>query len=100
MKIVERGALFLDEVRPGWATRIDPDTLDLASSCDCVLGQLYQSEHPRSRRPPYESYDRMVDELDLGYDRVGRLGFVSWGRAKYENMTAAWRREIAKRQPS
>ena len=38
---VSKGALHLDQVRPGWAWQIDPGTLDLGSECHCVLGQLY-----------------------------------------------------------
>ena len=35
------GALFLDARLPGWHRSIMLDQLDLASTCDCVLGQLF-----------------------------------------------------------
>lgn len=38
---VARGAAHLDQVRPGWFTRIDVGTLTLHSGCRCILGQLH-----------------------------------------------------------
>lgn len=38
---VARGAAWLDSVHPGWERRIDLASLDLASSCRCVIGQLF-----------------------------------------------------------
>lgn len=35
------GAELLDEKCPGWASEISLDTLDIDSSQNCVLGQLY-----------------------------------------------------------
>lgn len=40
----ERGAALLDEQRPGWEHRIDLAELDLASLCQCVLGQLFRHD--------------------------------------------------------
>lgn len=38
---VHDAALLLDAARPGWATRVDLDRLNLASNHDCILGQAY-----------------------------------------------------------
>src|SRR6266567_5538618 len=38
-----RGAALLDQHWPGWAHAVEPQRLDLASSEDDVLGQLYGS---------------------------------------------------------
>lgn len=38
---VQRGAALLDQVRPGWHTRIDITRLNLGSCDRCVLGQEY-----------------------------------------------------------
>lgn len=99
MRIVERGAQFLDEAEPGWVDRIDLDELDLGSGCNCVLGQLYLSEHPRTRNK-WDAYSRKAEELGIDPDsyQAARLGFMEWGRARFDNMTAAWRREIQKRR--
>lgn len=38
---VDKGAAALDRRRPRWFTKINCKTLNLANSCDCVLGQIY-----------------------------------------------------------
>jgi hypothetical protein len=38
---VQTSATVLDKYKPGWANRINPDILNLASPCTCVLGQLF-----------------------------------------------------------
>lgn len=38
---IRRGATLLDEKRPGWREKVDPDVLDLDSGGLCVLGQAY-----------------------------------------------------------
>lgn len=38
---VERGARLLDEIAPGWETRINLETLDLESTYSCICGQLF-----------------------------------------------------------
>lgn len=38
---VQRGANLLDQVRPGWHTRVDITRLHLGSCTRCVLGQLF-----------------------------------------------------------
>lgn len=37
---VARGAAWLDQVVPGWERKIDLSRLDLADSCQCILGQV------------------------------------------------------------
>ena len=99
MKIVDRGAKLLDEIEPDWYEKIDLERLDLGDSCNCVLGQLYQVEHPRIR-DKVASYERKGKELgiDPWSAQAGRLGFIEYGRARYSNMTAAWRRAILRRR--
>jgi hypothetical protein len=38
---VQRGASLLDTKFPGWVDQVDLSTLDLASGCDCILGQRF-----------------------------------------------------------
>lgn len=38
---VRLGAMLLDGGLAGWRTRIDRERLDMASACDCILGQLF-----------------------------------------------------------
>lgn len=42
---VADGVLYLDHHRPGWAFLVDLATLDLASPCLCVLGQVTGLQH-------------------------------------------------------
>lgn len=37
---VSRGVALLDEKRPGWWERVDPERLNMQTACGCVLGQL------------------------------------------------------------
>lgn len=37
---VRKGAEWLDQMHPGWATRIDPTTLDLRNETSDVLSQV------------------------------------------------------------
>ena len=39
---VERGAALLDEKVPDWFEKIDTSSLSMTSSCNCVLGKLFQ----------------------------------------------------------
>lgn len=85
---IARGAALLDEQRPGWRDEIDVETLDLASECDCILGQLHGD------------YLEGVDMLDLNLpDRVA-CGFdiLSGVRDEdkaYARLTAEWRQALA-----
>src|SRR6185503_2042721 len=40
---VMKGAVHLDQVRPGWAWEIDPYTFDIAHPCRCVFALLFGS---------------------------------------------------------
>ena len=58
-----KGAALLDNAYPGWAGKINIETLDLSGARMCVLGQLYGSseagckalcqDNHRAFRPPY-----------------------------------------------
>lgn len=60
---VSRGAKLLDSALPGWANKINVETLDLSGARMCILGQLYGSseagckalgtDNHRSFRPIY-----------------------------------------------
>jgi len=58
---VAAGAAWLDQHEPGWLDRIDAWGLDLASSCRCILGQVYGSF--------YAAPDTVLDQAAaLGFD--------------------------------
>lgn len=56
---VARGAAYLDETRPGWAARIDTETLNMSSTTDCVLGQLNNGDYWSA--PEIEAADETGD---------------------------------------
>jgi len=98
------GATILDVMRPGWADEIKVADLDLGSCSACVLGQLFGSYNTGAERlfalqaqPNVPSYlNPAIDDAAcasgfLATDRTGRP------LMRYNNLTAAWKREIAKR---
>jgi hypothetical protein len=90
----ERGALFLDLAIPDWEDKIDLRDLDLSQGCKCVLGQI----NPAGARLRQDRFDRALDALGLGYQDAARLGFIVWGRQRYDMLTAGWRRLIEARR--
>jgi hypothetical protein len=48
-EIVERGAAVLDEAAPGWPDAVNTTRLDVRTSPDCVLGQVFGSYHGARR---------------------------------------------------
>ena len=83
------GAAFLDGQVPGWAGQVDLATLDLADSCDCVLGQLGGS------------FQDTVEDLHLSQDDAVDLGFTIPPDESYHRwaeLDAAWAREIVTRR--
>lgn len=97
------GAALLDIIRPGWANDIQPERLDLSSCTSCVLGQLY-GRYDVGAEKLFAMRDsegnRDVSDVDAP---AARAGFVWEERCDpnpdryYGNLTAAWKREIAKR---
>jgi hypothetical protein len=90
---VERGAEFLDEKLPGWEEKINLRTLDLGSTCKCVVGQLYK-EGPRD----HAAYDRGLDVLGIPDGMTARLGFNTWGRQTFTRLTESWKDLIRQRR--
>ena len=92
--LAQEGAQFLDEVNPGWWTKIDKDRLGMASSKNCIIGQLYGNN--------------VEGERKLGIaDQVTKLGFhipvynILWLltlQNPWHKLSKAWKQEIADRQ--
>lgn len=62
---VARGAAHLDQVRPGWESRIDVGTLTLHDECGCILGQLCGNFF---RGLKALEIDRYPDAEDYGFE--------------------------------
>ena len=93
---VVKGAQLLDRCRPGWATEVNPDRLDLRLEEDDVLGQLYGTYHLG------------LDELTVCEPAAARCpgGLAVWHGfqvhdadppAVYAQLTA-WRAAVARRR--
>jgi hypothetical protein len=107
-KRVRHGAELLDRILPGWFLQIDVETLDLAASCNCVLGQLAVDIVPRRQwfrawrkggdRPEYaEAYE----QLKLTHAKAASHGFnLDNDNYGYDELTTEWKRYIARRQRS
>lgn len=87
---VANGVEWLDERWPEWVRAINLDDLDLADSCNCVLGQ---------RRG---DFDEALDSEDMSLDDAVRNGFYaghpSQNRDAYVALNAMWRRVIEARR--
>ena len=59
---VERGAAYLDSVKPNWADRVDLRSLDMDDSYLCVAGQVFGAY---GRLPYLAERREMSDELFL-----------------------------------
>lgn len=93
---VQRGAAWLDAVRPGWERDIDPANLDLSHTERCVLGQVGQAVAVENGITLlYSGYDEILSEYGSGHatclatlraavagdplEWSYRHGFNSWG---------------------
>lgn len=109
-KAARNGALLLDRLMPGWATKIDVDSLDLSDTRRCVLGQLFASEERRDKYSEewYGGFDYawdMVQDLyicdiskrhEYVLHRMSYNGFAGRDILSYA-LTTAWQREITER---
>jgi hypothetical protein len=120
---VAAGAAFLDEHDPDWwkagvERAIDLDSLDLAETSRCVLGQRCPLEvlssyigHPvewlddHDRDHGYDAYLRYLCKLPSSFERLdwaAARGFITEDDEdeadSWDDLTAEWRRVIAERR--
>lgn len=95
---VARGIKYLDARHPGWASSVTPDKIDLDSSTNCVLGQVYgdYNEHPVIR-------DRFLGLLAWSW--AHRHGFVAdhnggyrWPNPDRMRLEDLWVMEVRQRR--
>ena len=78
---VRRGAALLDKMQPGWAKQINTTTLEMGSSCDCILGQLYGD---------YIDGAKAIGLCSI-YQRI-HYGFSTCG--KWSDLDRLWKSEV------
>lgn len=96
-----RGAAYLDDADPGWPTRLDPATLELADGAHCVLGQLHGGFRDgllRARVLDLSSAPlASLSPVDLGFQARRDLG-DEIEALDYAFLNRAWREAVAERQ--
>lgn len=88
---VAKGAQLLDQHRPGWRDSIKPQTLNIDSCRDCVLGQVFGSY--------YVGLVKLwpTNREDGRYVRPSDYGFANLFTASHEtaqSLHATWRAEV------
>lgn len=102
---VRRGIVLLNEKNPGWLDDIDIKDLDLASSCYCVLGQLYNgfirgAYTLFNGEGNFVEYGRYGFEYNSNYDYLNnqKAELDEWGDSAwdwgYPELEAVWKREL------
>lgn len=95
-----RGAAYLDEADPGWHTRLDAATLELADGAHCVLGQLhggFRTGLLRARVLDLSSAPlASLSPVDLGFQARRDLG-DEIEALDYAYLNRAWREELDRR---
>lgn len=94
-----KGAAWMDENAKGWHKLVDPENLDMASSCDCVWGQAFERFH-------YGKVKMKVDPIEYGltFDLFDVEETDQDGKPRYKfeavfpMLTEAWKAEIVKRR--
>jgi len=95
------GAAYLDGVDPGWHTRLNPATLELADGAQCVLGQLHGGFRAglfRARILDLSSAPlASLSPVDLGFQARRDLG-DELEALDYAFLNRAWREAIRQRR--
>lgn len=105
---VAEGAEFLDAILPGWRDLIDADSLNVASICSCVRGQLVG---PYRERPTAELVMAAIEAFNepltaawskqptpfpvaLGMDIEALSDYPEFSDEQFEILTEAWQRAV------
>ena len=86
---VQRGAAWLDRVRPGWEDDIDLTSLEMSECARCIVGQIWGLADRANTPTPAYHYDE-----DYGFDVFD--GDISQGA--YEKLAEEWRDLITSRR--
>lgn len=114
---VQRGAFLLDTQFPGWVDQVDLSTLNLASGCDCILGQKFGDFACGARatglsvetasvslgarsRAQLEEHGFLVDiDVRVHYGPIGaRLAEMERSDREYVALTNEWAKLITDRR--
>lgn len=80
---VSAGIAWLDKNRPGWLLQIDEDSLDMRSTCGCVMGQIDGN------------YNDFVCSDIMSLDERERHGFtIVLSPKEWKQLEEEWKRQI------
>ena len=103
---VSRGAKFMDEKAPGWASMIKLDEFYMANADHCVLGQVFPDkgytnklcEFAAQENPELENFNQ---QYSYGiYTLAQELGFSVSAITSWETLEKHWIEEIKARLDS
>lgn len=92
---VAAGVAWLDAKAPGWIDRVDLDELQMASTCSCVLGQLFHGYY----YAPITLGEAMLCGFDTELD-VEDAESAARASKEFVALTDEWRRVITERRES
>jgi hypothetical protein len=103
---VDLGAELMDERRPGWADRIDPDAFNIGDCTMCVIGQDYENDPAYDYRfnNPFEAGAFELFSDAYGFDNNAPVliehGFSAKAGAEevFAALDDAWLRAIKQRR--
>lgn len=94
-KRVAKGAALLERKHGAdWRSKIDPESLDMADSCKCILGQLYDGTYE-----DMDGFDGGRKKLRIRFaERYGfdTEGWYSNSAVSWKELEDAWKKELAK----
>ena len=85
---IEKGAAWLDKVKPEWRSLIDTETLDMRAGDVCVLGQVFATAATEAGISNGYSY-AYHEANEASYQWAIDHGFESGGE-DYSTLRAAW----------
>jgi hypothetical protein len=91
---VQRGAALLQQKYPNWQEAIDCDRLDMGSSSDGLLEQLYITYPNVLNALGLRSYE---DALEYGFDIRPELSDKS-NQRQWSALTTAWKTLISQKE--
>lgn len=91
---IQRGMAFLDSVRPGWESNINPALLDVSSVTACVCGQVFQNHYDEGSAALREWVAEGIDEEERDehplLSDIGHLA-ATYGFNIYESESEEYR---------
>jgi hypothetical protein len=92
---INRGVALLDQVKPDWRDHVNADELDLYDTNACILGQLF--DHYLQGLEAVGLHTKCARALPTryGFETSGRENFNRAGAYSYDELTEAWKKELA-----